>query len=231
VEKLSFSVAEIEAPLDLIMQLLVKHRLDILNIDISALLEQYLAVIRGWREQNLEIQSEFLEMASRLVYMKTVSLLPRREEESEALKKELSGQLVDYSVCRGAAANLGELYIGGEIFSREASELPVDRAYTLVHPALILAEALCDAMGKNEKRRPPPRDAFEPIVSRPVVSVTARIFTVLRALRRGKWIRLKDLYAGEGEKSGMIATFLAILELIRAGKVAVRGDEAGLIRK
>ena len=90
-EKLSFKTAEFEGPLDLMLFLIQKHKLDIYDISISALLEQYLEYIRSLQDADLEVASEFLEMASRLVYIKTVSLLPRHEEESVQLKAELQG--------------------------------------------------------------------------------------------------------------------------------------------
>ena len=82
-EKLSFKVQEFEGPLDLLLHLIAKHKLNIYDIEISALLEQYLAYIEQMQRQDMEVASEFLEMAARLVHIKTVSLLPRHEEEQE----------------------------------------------------------------------------------------------------------------------------------------------------
>lgn len=79
-EKLTFKVNEYEGPLDLILALLSKHQIGIYDINISDLLEQYMAYIRTLRENQMEVASEFLEMASRLVYIKTASLLPRYEK-------------------------------------------------------------------------------------------------------------------------------------------------------
>ena len=98
-EQLSFRTAEFEGPLDLLLHLIAKHKLDIYDVQISALLEQYMAYIRAAQDADLELASEFLEMASRLVYIKTVSLLPRHEEESRQLKTELQGQLLEAQVC------------------------------------------------------------------------------------------------------------------------------------
>ena len=69
VEQLSFKIAEVEGPLDLILQLISKHKLNIYDIEITKLLEQYLAYMEEVQSQELEIASEFLEMASRLVYI------------------------------------------------------------------------------------------------------------------------------------------------------------------
>lgn len=230
-EKLSFKVAEFDAPLDLILHLIQRHKLNITDIDISSLLEQYMATIQSWREVDMEVSSEFLEMASRLVYIKTVSLLPRHEEESEQLRRELTGQLVEYRLCKVAARRLGELSNYGNVFVRTPMPLEIDETYTLYHPAGILYAALADALGKGARRLPPPPEAFEPLVARPVVSVTSKIFTVLRSLRKGGAIKQDRLFEQAADRSGIVATFLAVLELIKSKKVRVERDEIRLNRR
>jgi len=230
VEKLTFSVAEYDAPLALILHLLQKNKLNILDIEISSLLEQYLAAIAEFSEQDLEVASEFLEMASRLVHIKTVSLLPKHKEEEDKLKQELQGQLIEYALCKAAARDLGELFLGQDIFVREAARIEIDPTYTLTHDAQALVDALVDAMGKEARRLPPPRETFDPLVTRPIVSVTAKIFTVLRALRLKGPAHLHALYGASPDRSGVIATFLAVLELIKAGKVSMSGEEVQLTR-
>lgn len=229
-EKLSFRVAEFDAPLELILHLISRNKLDIMDIDISSLLEQYMQTIRLWQQTNLDIASDFLEMASRLVYIKTVSLLPKHEEESEKLRQELTGQLVEYRLCRLAARRLGEQSLYGDVFVREPMPLEVDETYTLTHPAGMLYAALTDALGKNARRLPPPQEAFEPLVTRPVVSVTSKIFTVLRLLRTDGAVKMDNLFQPEAGRSGMVATFLALLELIKSKKVYMEQDTVLLIK-
>ena len=217
-EKLSFRIAEYDAPLDLILGLISKHKLSIIDIDITSLLDQYMQVIEGWQEQSMEVASEFLEMASRLVHMKTVSLLPRHEEESEQLRRDLSGELMEYRLCKLAAGMLGETVML-DSFVREPAEIDIDPTFTGSYPAAVLYEALQDALGRGARRLPPPRESFEQIVSRPVVSVTSRIFTVLRALRRQGRIPIDLIFNPQDGRSGLVATFLAVLELIKSKKI------------
>ena len=228
-EKLTFSVAEYDAPLDLILHLLQKNKLSILDIEISSLLEQYLDAIAGMSEQDLEAASEFLEMASRLVHIKTVSLLPKHKEDEDRLRQELSGQLIEYAICKIAATNLGELYLGQDIFVREAVRIEIDPTYSFTHEAQELIAALIDVMGKEARRLPPPRETFDPLITRPVISVTAKIFAVLRALRLKGPAHIGTLYRASTDRSGVIATFLAVLELIKAGKVCLKDEEVQLI--
>lgn len=227
-EKLSFKVADFDAPLDLILHLVQKHRLNIVDIDISSLLEQYMVTIQVWQEQDMDVASEFLEMASRLVHMKTVSLLPRHEEESEKLREELTGQLVEYGICKLAAQQLGAWNLAGDLFVRDPAEIEIDETYTLTHDVGILYAALMDAQGKGARRLPPPRTSFDPLVTKPVVSVPTKIFFVLRQLRKNSHIPLEGLFDPAQGRSGMVATFLAVLELIKSKKVKLTGDEIQL---
>ena len=110
-ESISFKLEVFEGPLDLLLNLITKHKLNICDIEISKLLEQYLLYMDQAHEQDLELSGEFLEMAARLIYIKTAFLLPR-PEEAEQLKKELEGALIEYSMCKIAAADLARRYIG-----------------------------------------------------------------------------------------------------------------------
>ena len=99
VEQLSYKLPDFEGPLDLLLHLIAKNKLQISEVRISSLLDQYLEQIEQMQAANLDVASEFLEMASRLVYIKTVYLLPKHEE-AEALEKELVGQLLEYQICK-----------------------------------------------------------------------------------------------------------------------------------
>ena len=104
---MTFSLADFEGPLDLLLALISKNKMNIYDIRIMELIDQYLAVVQEGRDGGMEAASEFIEMAARLIYMKSVFLLPRTEEQ-ERLKEELTGQLVEYSACKAVAARLGE---------------------------------------------------------------------------------------------------------------------------
>ena len=101
-EALAFHLENFEGPLELLLHLISRHKMKVTDIEIGALLTQYLDYVGKMQEANLEISSAFLEMAARLVYIKTVSLLPRHEEAAE-LKKELEGQLIEYQRAKEAA--------------------------------------------------------------------------------------------------------------------------------
>ena len=105
-EKISYKLPTFEGPLDLLLHLISKNKLNIYDISISELLNQYMEHLDLMKENNMDVASEFLDMASRLVEIKSYELLPKYEE-GEKLKEELQGQLLEYQECRKAAKKLG----------------------------------------------------------------------------------------------------------------------------
>ena len=94
-EKISYKLEVFEGPMDLLLHLITKHKLNINDIPIFELVEQYIEYVRQMQQADMEVASEFLEMAARLVYIKTLMLLPSHDE-GETLKQELTGQLLEY---------------------------------------------------------------------------------------------------------------------------------------
>ena len=146
--QLQYKLPVFEGPLDLLLSLIAKNKIDIYDIQISDLLDQYMEQISRMQENQMDIASEFLTMASRLVYIKSVMLLPKYEEEAEELKKELSGQLLEYAVCREIAAKLGTIY-DFDTFFREASPVEFDLTYNRSHPPEDIAKAYVSAVGAS----------------------------------------------------------------------------------
>jgi len=224
-ERLLFKLDVFEGPLDLLLHLIAKHKLDIYDIPITRLLEQYLDYIGRMRAADLEVASEFLAMAARLVYMKTVSLLPRHEEEEKELKQELTGQLLEYRLCKEMAEKLRERSQGGLIFTRAPLKLPADKSYRLVHEKEVLLSAYLAAAGRGRRKLPPPRTAFTGIVSRRMVSVESRIVFVLEKLYRHERLDYDEFFR-TGDRSEKVATFLAMLELLKSGRIRVSDDNS-----
>ena len=119
---LSYKLEGFEGPLDLLLQLIARNKLNIYDIQLSVLIEQYLAQMEVFRAQEMEISSEFLEMASRLIYIKTVSLLPKHDEIVK-LKEELTGELLEYMVCQQMAKKFSEMQGGFDLFVRQCYRL------------------------------------------------------------------------------------------------------------
>ncbi|MEG2174839.1 MAG: ScpA family protein [Oscillospiraceae bacterium] len=219
----SYRLTDFEGPLDVLLHLITSHKLNILDIQIEELLQQYLCFIEGRIDRDLEIASEFLEMAARLVHIKTVSLLPRREEEADALRAQLTGELMEYRLCREAAALLAQRAADHRVFVRTCMPVESDPLYTLTHSPLLLLEASGCITGRIIRRQPPPESSFSGIVQHKTVSVASRIIHLLRMFYRVPCVQLGVVFS-PGNRSELVATFLALLELIKAGRVTLSLD-------
>ncbi len=225
-EALSYKLEGFEGPLDLLLQLISKHKFNIYDVPLAALCDQYVAQIQRMQAVDLDIASEFLEMAARLVYLKTVSLLPKHEE-AEELKQELTAELLEYQTCRQMAEKLSGMTEGFGRFVRYPEPVEPDKTYTGRMPADRLLEGYMNAVGRGQRRLPPPATAFTGIVARKIVSVSSRIVYVLRTVFRGGKQRLSGLFASSRSRSEAVATFLAVLELVKARRIRVEGDGDG----
>ena len=101
-QTITFKLEDFEGPLDLLLYLVSKNKMNIYNIEIVALIDQYVSMVNGLPVYQMESASEFIEMAARLVQMKSYFLLPK-SEEAERMKEELTGMLVEYSACKEVA--------------------------------------------------------------------------------------------------------------------------------
>lgn len=223
-DKLSYKLESFEGPLDLLLHLISRNKLNIYDINICQLVNQYLECIDRMKEQSMEISSDFLEMASRLVYIKTVSLLPK-EEESQELKDRLSGELIEYRTVKLLSARLSASADGFGKFIREPTMPSIDQTYVLSHQKEILSHWYLAAVGRGMRKLPPPKADFEPLVKKPVIPVSAKIVYVMRRLFKGVKVKYKNIFSGVKSKSEAVATFLAILELIRGGRIAMDKDD------
>lgn len=224
-EKISYKLSDFEGPLDVLLHLITKNKLNIYDIQISELLEQYFEHIRIMQEFDMDISSEFLEMAARLVYIKAVMLLPKNEE-AEVLKQELTGQLLEYQECKRMASVLAAK-INFDTFVRETTPIEYDMKYTREHQSDILVKAYINALGKGKNKLPPPKTAFSGIVERKIVSVSSKIIGVMRKLWSGEQVNYEDLFSNSENKSEMVAIFLAVLELVKGKRVRVEDGENG----
>ena len=147
-------------------------------------------------------------------------------EEAEELKKDLEGQIIEYSICKLAAQKLKELYVGNDIFVRDPIGVIVDKTYTRIHEAHVLYDAFMGISAKRRNSKPLRADMFSPIVSHKIVSVTSKIIFVLKKLYKTGVYEMSGLYDGVTDKSEKVATFLAILELTKSGRIYINEDNS-----
>lgn len=222
-DNISFKLDVFEGPLDLLLHLISKHELNINDIEISKLLEQYMIYIEQAKEQDLELAGEFLEMAARLIYIKTASLLPR-PEEAEKIKQELQGALIEYSLCKKAAEKLRERYEGNNIFVREPMRIVLDTEYKIKHEPEKLAQIYFAMHIKKTDFRQENEKKINDVVQQKVVSVISKVVYVLKNLYKNGSVYIDRLFDGMTSRSERVATFLAILELTKAGRIMISED-------
>ena len=227
-QSLSFHLPVFDGPMDLLLHLIAKHKLNIHDIEISILLEQYLLYIQECAEQDYELAGEFLEMAAKLIWMKTAALLPH-QEEAEAVKKELEGALIEYSLCKLAASSLRERYLGDVLFVRKPVKLPVDMTYRREHPPTLLPEIYMQMglkkmpQGEHEGRL----DAkiHEVVrIQQQVTSVYSKVVYILRQFFKHEAVNISALFDDLTIRTDRVAAFLAILELTKSGRILISDD-------
>ncbi len=228
--EISFKLDVFEGPLDLLLHLITKHKLNINDIEISKLLEQYMLYIEQAKEQDLELAGEFLEMAARLIYIKTASLLPK-PEEAEQIKKELQGTLIEYSLCKQAAQKLRERFEGYDIFVRQPMKIKLSSEYKLRHPAEKLAEIYFGMNLKRSDFKQTSEKKINDVVQQKVVSVISKVVYILKTLYKSGNVYISSLFSEITDRSERVATFLAVLELTKAGRIMISDDSTSVYFK
>ena len=218
-EELTFHLEDFDGPLELLLALVAKHKMDLHNIPILQLIDQYTRTVEQ-ADPDPETASAFIEMAAHLVEMKSFLLLPR-SEEGERMKQELTGQLIEYDQCRRMASALRAAAEATSTFVRQPMQLERDETYALNHLPQVLADCWESLMGRAPVRRMPTQAVFEPLVTAPQVSVSSRVVYILRRLIAGGAARMSQLFARSQSRSTNVATFLALLELVRGGRVTL----------
>jgi segregation and condensation protein A len=215
--------------MDLLLHMVGQRKVSIHDVPIHALIEQYLSFMALLREARLEIAAEFLEMAARLVLIKTAALLPVHKEEADDLAEELRKELLDYRDCQYLAGKLRERGKGFDFYARPPLPVPPDWTYRRTHPPAAIYEAYLSFMGKAKRRLPPPAADFSGILAHKIVSVVSRYAFVFERLRARRRAPLQTLLEGSESRSALVATFLAVLSLIKAKRVVAYGSGAGAV--
>ena len=229
------TMEDFEGPLDVIFLLLSKNKIEIQDVSITAILEQYLAYLDEMKRLDMEIASEFISMASHLMLIKTKMLLSAAEQaEAESELDLLRQSLIErrrreaMEQIRLAVTQLEPRNeIGRCLFTKEPEPLRKDNTYRYQHSVLDLLRALDLIAERNQRQLPPPTANFKGIVAKEPYPVTRKAGEVLRQLVLRGVERLKSLFRGNKSRSEIVATFLAILELCKTNSVVLEDDHSG----
>ena len=231
----SEEMEDFEGPLDVIFLLLSKNKIEIQDVSITAILEQYLAYLEEMKRLDMEIASEFITMASHLMLIKTKMLLSAAEQAEAQTELDLLRQsLVErqrkeaIEQIRMAIVELEPRNeIGRCLFTKEPEPLRRDQTYRYRHEPVDLLKALDNISERNQRALPPPTVNFMGIVGKEPYPVTKKAGEVLRQLILRGVERLKNLFRGNRTRSEVVATFLAILELCKTNSVSLEDDVNG----
>lgn len=226
---------DFEGPLDVIFLLLSKNKIEIQDVSITAILEQYLAYLDEMKQLDMQIASEFITMASHLMLIKTKMLLSAAEQaEAESELDQLRQSLLErrrreaMEQIRQAIVQLEPRNeIGRCIFTKEPEALPKEKTYRYQHSTADLLRALDLIAERNQRQLPPPTANFKGIVAKEPYPVNRKAGEVLRQLVLRGVERLKSLFRGNKSRSEIVATFLAILELCKTNSVVLEDDNSG----
>ena len=226
---------DFEGPLDVIFLLLSKNKIEIQDVSITAILEQYLAYLDEMKRLDMQIASEFISMASHLMLIKTKMLLSAAEQaEAENELDLLRQSLIErrrkeaMEQIRAAVSQLEPRNeIGRCLFTKEPEPLRRDSTYRYKHSVVDLLRALDTIAERSQRQLPPPTANFKGIVAKEPYPVTRKAGEVLRQLVLRGVERLKSLFRGNKSRSEIVATFLAILELCKTNSVILEDDNSG----
>ena len=221
------TLEDFDGPLDVILLLLSKNKIEIQDVSITAILEQYLAYLDEMKRMDMEIASEFIAMASHLMLIKTKMLLSAAEQEEALSEMELLIQSLQerqrqeaYETVKTASKFLearNELGLG--LFPKGPEPFERDRTYRYRHEKEDLVQAFAAMEERSRKRLPPPASSFEGIVGREPYSVTKKSAELLKKLLLRGVQKFRQLFQGSRSRSEIVAAFLAVLELCRSNSV------------
>lgn len=227
-EKMLYKLDTFEGPLDLLLHLISKNKVSIYDIPIVQITDQYLEAIEGIEESKLENTSEFVVMAAQLLYIKSKMLLPKTEEdEEEDPREDLAARLIEYQKYKEASKELRktEFWSRYMVFKEpEKIDFPVPQ-YDKSHEVQELLEAFETILERRKRREKPTKKSFSGIVGREKVSVDDMVEKVCKMLVSTKRLKFCSIFKKEDSKPEMIATFLAILEMIKLSKIRADYDE------
>ena len=236
---MTFKLQVFEGPLDLLLYLIEKNKVNIYDIPIVEITAQYMEYVNQMKKDNLDTLSEFLVMAATLLDIKSKMLLPKKEEEEqeqEDPRAELVQQLLEYKMYKYAAGELKDLEIEGNkaFFKKATIPAEVKNVKQEVDPYELISKADVDLQKLNEIFKSVMRkqvDKVDPIrskfkeIEREEISLEEKMAEVREEVRGLEGINFRTLLEMQASKMNIIVTFLAILELMKIGAIAIRQED------
>lgn len=230
-EKITFHLSAFDGPLDLLLHLIAKNKVNIYDIPISLILEQYMEILREAQEADMEVAGDFIAMAAQLMLIKSRMLLPKEkneedEEEEEDPRAMLVEQLLEYQRIREVQPYFKRHSdVGRDILTRPPEPIERKKTFEGTLPPEKLSDAARRMLTRIGKKMPPPVSAFSGIVGHETVPVHTRITAILLRFRKKKKLHFQGLFHGLHSRSEVVATFLAVLELSKTHRIHIEGED------
>ena len=227
--KYNLKLENFEGPLDLLCHLIDKNKMDIYDINLSEITDQYIEYINNMEEMNLEVTSEFLVMASTLLYIKSKNLLPNQvEDEKELTEEELLHRIIENKKNKEITARFREMYTkGGMTFFKapEQIELPKQKLEVEYNKEKI-SDAYAEILEKSALRLNQNAKNIEKIAITETYTVGEKVKDMFRALLHHKKFVFNNLFSNKKcSKPEIVTAFTGLLELSRRSKVLTSQEE------
>lgn len=216
-EQISYRLDQFEGPLDLLLTLISKNKIDISDIPIALLCDQYMEYINNAKENQIEIASEFIVMASELMLIKSKMLLPRTELEEEDPRAALAAAVLEYQKAKEAAKELKTRFEEyGLRLVKDTDEIHADKKFVAQHNIDLLTKAYNRLITEINIRDDAAKNNFEPLLQAKAISVSQVIHSFKNKFSSQRSHKFTDLFKGYTSKLECIITFMAMLELLKA---------------
>ena len=225
---MTFRLENFEGPLDLLLHLISKNKVSIYDIPVARILDQYLAVLDEARTMDMDVAGDFIAMAAQLIYIKSKMLLPTYEDEDEEdPRAQLVEMLLEYQRIKEITPYFRQQTdLGRDIFVKVPEPRDRTRPVEYHHTPDDLVLAARNLLQKVQRRLPPPIDSFTGIVGHEAVPVSGKITMILKRFLSHTRLRFQRLFEGAKNRSEIVATFLAVLELSKTRRVHIEGEGA-----
>ena len=231
----SETMEDFEGPLDVIFELLSKNKIEIQDVSITAILEQYLSYLDEMKRMDKEIASEFITMASHLMLIKTKMLLSAAEQAEAETELDLLRQSLIERRRKEAMEQIRKAVtileprneIGRCLFTKDPEPLKREKGYRYQHDVLDLLRARDTISERNARQLPPPTTNFRGIGGKEPYPIGRKTGEVLRQLGLRGVERLKNLFRGNKSRAEIVATFLAVLDLCKTNSGTLEDDANG----
>lgn len=227
--KYAIKIDNFEGPLDLLCHLIDKNKMDIYDIKINEIADQYIEYLNQMEEMNLEVASEFIIMASTLIYLKSKSLLPKQEEaEEELTEEELIQRIIEYKKYKEIIKKLkvnyeenSKIYLG----TQEQIKLPKKQIEKEYEKKLI-PDLYKNLLEKNEEKINKNAENIEKIAITDNYTVTSKVKEMFKALvRNNKFVFNKLFSLKEHNKQEVVTAFSGLLEMSKRDKVNTKQED------